>query len=239
MELTHHSSRYFGRQPFIFYAKQYILMYGAALPVLAFLAYRGARKAPILAAIAIAAIVPFQFVGHKEYRFVVAGLPLLVLLFALGASEVLERLAGSRAPRVLPIAISGWLVAMLAVSFGDTYRPYWTRHGNHVLAFEQIGEQPDACGVAIVGIRWWQTPGYSGLGRNVPIYEIGRGDRSMRLAPAANYILLAPKAEPPPPPYERWSAFTRPVQYVYRRPGGCTPDPSAQVVRPEGIPGVE
>jgi hypothetical protein len=92
--------------------------------------------------------------------------------------------------------------------------------------------------VAIAGIRWWHTPGYSGLGRNVPIYEIGRGDRSTRLLSAANYVLLAPKAEPPPPPYEQWRAFARPVQYIYKRPGGCTPDPSAQVVRPEGIPGV-
>jgi hypothetical protein len=239
MELTHHSSRYFGRQPFIFYAKQYILMYGAALPVLAFFAWRGARKAPVLLILAVAMILPFQFVGHKEYRFLVAALPMLVLLFGLGASELVGRVAAPHPVRAVAVCIAGWLVAMLAVGFGDTYRPYWTRDGNHVLAFEAIGEQPDACGVAIVGIRWWHTPGYSGLGRNLPIYEVGRGDRPMRIMAAANYLLVAPKAEPPPAPFERWRAFTRPVQYIYRRPGGCTPDPSSQVVRPDGIPGVE
>ncbi len=239
MEATHHASRYFGREPFIFYAKQYILMYGAALPVLAFFTWLGARKAPVLLIVALAAILPFQFVGHKEYRFLVAGLPILVLLFGLGAADLTERAGAPHLGRAFAICIAGWLIAMLAVGFGDTYRPCWTKDGNHILAFEAIGEQPDACGVAIVGIRWWHTPGYSGLGRNVPIYEVGRGDRPVRIMAAANYVLLAPKAEPPPAPYERWRAFTRPVQYIYRRPGGCTPDPSSQVVRPEGIPGVE
>jgi len=238
MEFTHHSSRYFAPEPVTFFIKQYVLIYGMALPVLAYLAYRGARRAPLLLLIALAVVVPFHFVGHKEYRFVVAALPLLVLLVGLGASEAAIRLDATRPARVA-LVIAGCAVAMVAVSFGDTYRPYWTRFGNHVLAFEEIGRRPDACGVALVGIRWWQTPGYSGIGRNVPIYESETMTEPARLYGAANYVLESTKAPPPPPPYERWRDYTRPVQYLYRRPGGCTPEPGSQVIEPPGIPGVD
>jgi hypothetical protein len=238
MEWTHHSSRYFAREPITFFLKQYVLMYGMALPALAFLAYRGARRAPDVLLVALAVVMPFHFVGHKEYRFVVAALPLLVLLVGLGTSEVAAR-AGLTAPGRLGLIAGAWAIAMVAVSFGDTYRPYWTRFGNHVLAFEEIGSRPDACGVALVGIRWWQTPGYSGIGRDVPIYESETMTDPARLYAAANYVLEATKAPPPPAPYERWRDYTRPVQYLYRRPGGCAPDPASQVVHPPGIPGVE
>src|SRR5688572_25516010 len=214
-------------------------MYGAALPIVVFLILYGTRKAPVLLVIAAAVLLPFHFVGHKEYRFVIAALPMLVLLMGIAASDLLTRLEMPPARSTLLLVIGGWLLAMIAVSFGDTYRPRWTRHGNHVLAFEEVGREPEACGIALVGIRWWQTPGYSGLGRDVPIYEIGRAGEAGRILRAANYVLQATKAEPPPAPYEQWREFTRPVQYLYRRPGGCDPDPTAQVREPPGIPGVD
>jgi hypothetical protein len=237
-EFTRHVSRFFGREPVTFYVKHYVLMYGAALPLIAFLICVGARKAPVLLVVALTVIVPFHFIGHKEYRFVVSGLPPLVLLIALGASEIMKGLGAATTRAALGLA-GGWLIAMIAVSLGDTYRPLWTLNRNHIFAFEEIGRQPDACGVALVGIYWWQTPGYSGLGRDIPIYEIPSEDHAVRLRSAANYVLEATAAEPPPAPYERWREYTRPLQYLYRRPGGCVPDRSAQVVAPPGIPGIE
>ena len=114
---------------------------------------------------------------------------------------------------------------------------YWLQDRNHILAFRAIGAEPDACGVALVGIRWWHTPGYSGLGRDVPLYETGRDEGEMApLTAAANYVLAAPKAPPPPAPYVRWREYSRPVQFVYRRPGGCVGDEGAKV-KVSGIPG--
>ena len=237
MEFTRHSSRHFAQEPLVFYVKQYILMYGAALPIVIGLTWYGAMRAPVLLVTALAVILPFHFIGHKEYRFVVAGLPLLVLLMGLGASALLLRFDPAPTTRTIGVVAAGWMLGMVAVSFGDTYRPLWTRYGNHVLAFEAIGAQPDACGVALVGIRWYHTPGYSGLGRDVPIYEIRHGNDEARVLPAANYVLQATKAAPPPPPYEQWRAYSRPVQYVYRRPGGCVAEPALQIVAPPGIPG--
>ncbi len=169
----------------------------------------------------------------------IAALPLLVLLMGLAVSDLMTRLNDGRGYSTPVLVAGGWLVGMIAVSLGDTYRPNWTRHRNHVLAFEDVGRQSDACGVALVGIGWWQTPGYSGLGRDIPIYQLTGDVVADRIYSSANYVLQATKAEPPPPPYERWRDFRRPVQHLCKRPGGCIPDPSAQVRLPPGVPNVE
>jgi phosphatidylinositol glycan class B len=238
MEFTHGASDLFGRQPMIFYVKNYVLMYGGLIPVIAFLVYAGARKAPILLLIAVAVIVPFHFIGHKEYRFLVPSVPLLVLLMGLGAADLIVRAAGVIGVRTGALVVSGWLVAGIAISCGDYYRPYWFQDRNHILAFRQIGAEPDACGVTLVGIRWWHTPGYSGLQRDIPLYEAGRDEQEMaRLAPAANYVLTGPKSPVPPAPYVQWKAYTRPVEFLYRRPGACVVDEPARV-RPAPMPGI-
>ena len=239
MEFTRTASAFFGREPLTFFAKEYVLMYGAALPLLVVLVWLGARKAPVLLLTAVLVIAPFHVVAHKEYRFVIAALPMLVLLMGLAAADLISRLNPASQSRAVSLVLAGWLAGMIAVSFGDHYRPYWTKNGNQVLAFREIGSQPDACGVGLVGIRWWHTPGYSGLGRDIPIYEITSDGQAARLLAAANYVLAATKATPPPAPFVRWREYTRPVQYLYRRPGGCEPDAAARVVHPPGIPGVQ
>lgn len=230
MEFVHGASSFFRREPLIFYVKNYVLMYGGLIPVIAFLVVAGARRAPILLLTAVAVVVPFHFIGHKEYRFVVPAVPLLVLLMGLGAADLLMRTTGVIRTRTAALVIAGGLVAGIAISCGDYYRPYWFQDRNHILAFRAIGSQPDACGVALVGIRWWHTPGLSGIMRDLPLYEAGRDERAMaRLAPAANYVLTGPKAPVPPAPYVQWQEYSRPVEFLYRRPGACVPDESARV----------
>lgn len=238
MEFVHGASTYFGREPVTFFAKNYVLIYGAALPAIALLAYWGARTAPVLPVTALALVIPFHLVGHKEYRFLVPAIPVLVMLMGLATADLVARFDRAATVRRLSIGIAAWLVAMTSVTLGDAYRPFWIRDRNHIWAFREIGKQPDACGVALVAIRWFHTPGYSGLGRDIPIYETGRDPLSPHLAAAANYVLVAHKAPVPPEPYVEWLGYSRPEEHVYRRPGGCVPDDPAKIVRPPGIPGI-
>jgi hypothetical protein len=237
-EFAHGASTFFSREPVTFFVKNYVLMYGGLLPLVALLVWAGARRAPILLVAFLALVLPFHFVGHKEYRFVMVAAPVLVLLMGLGAADLWARF-GSRARwGTALVALAGWLVAMTAMSLSDTFRPFWTTDRNRILAFRDIAEQPDACGVALVSMRWWHTPGYSGLGRDIPIYEILSADEEAQLLGAANYLLAGPKAPPPPPPWTEWRAYSRPVEYAYRRPGGCQPVPAAKVERPPLLPGL-
>lgn len=238
VEFVHHASRFFAREPVTFFLKNSVLIYGGVLPVLAFLVWRGSRTSPILLLGAAALVVPFHFVGHKEYRFVLPAVPLLILSIGLAAGQFVQRFDATRWPRVAFALSAGWLMAMGAMSLSDSYRNYWTQDTNRVLAFRDIGQQPDACGVALISMRWWHTPGYSGIGRDLPIYEVREDDQLVPLLGAANYVLTGPKALPPPAPFVQWRAYTRPVEYAYRREGGCIPVAGAKVERPEGIPGI-
>ena len=119
MEWLHGASTFFGGEPLTFFVKAYVLMYGLALPIIGFLIYSGGKKAPVLLLVAVAVILPFHFIGHKEYRFVVAGLPLLVLLMGLAAADLMSRVDLTARPLVAPALFAGWLVSMVAVSLGD------------------------------------------------------------------------------------------------------------------------
>jgi hypothetical protein len=126
----------------------------------------------------------------------------------------------------------GWLVAMAAMSWSDAYRGFWFKDSPQIRAFRDIGGQPDACGIGLENIRWWHTPGYAGIGRNIPIYEMSGAAGVADLAPAANYIIAATKASPPPAPFVEWREYSRPLEKVYRRDGGCVVNPSAKIERP-------
>ena len=123
-------------------------IYGGALPIMIALAVAGARKAPVLAACLVALLLPFHFVGHKEYRFAVVAAPAMAVLLSLGAVDVLARFAPA-SRRASMWTMAGWIVAMTAMSFSDSYRPFWTRDRNQIFAFRDIGVEPDACGVAV------------------------------------------------------------------------------------------
>ena len=232
MEFSRHASAQFGRESITFFAKNAVLFYGAALPIFAALALCGARRAPILFVAFAALAIPFHFIGHKEYRFMIPAISVLVLLAGIGAADAIERFA-PRATRTTWIALaSGWLIAMGAMSWSDSFRPFWFRDGAHIRAFRDIGTQLDACGIGLENIRWWHTPGYAGIGRNVPIYEMPGMDGVGALQESANYIIAATKSPAPPAPYEEWREYSRPLEKVYRRPGGCVPNPSKIVERP-------
>jgi phosphatidylinositol glycan class B len=237
-EFVHGASGYFKREPITYYLKTYILLYGAAVPIVALLVYMGARRAPILFLVALAVVAPFHVFAHKEYRFLITAAPLVVLLISIGIAELLTATDANVLRPKGALVLAGWLASMLAISAGDQFRPNWFQDRNHIFAFRDVGSQPDACGVLLVAVRWWHTPGYSGMGRDVPIYESGREeDESVKLLPAANYLLAGTKVPPPPAPWVRWRAYTRPEEFLYRRPGACVRDEGA-IVQPAGIPGV-
>ena len=237
LEFARDVSSQFGRQPLTFYGKNYVLFYGAALPVVALLAWSAAKKAPVLLIAALALALPFHFIPHKEYRFLVVAVPVLVMMMGVAAADLVARVPSLGAPRALFTGAAAWVVAMTAISLGDSYRPYWVLDRNHIRAFREIGARPDACGVALVGIRWFHTPGYSGLGRNIPIYEIGREALPANIVAAANYVLVGHKAPQPEAPYVRLHTYQRPEEHIYVRPGTCVPDPAAQITAPDTVPG--
>ena len=214
-------SSYFGRAPWYFFIAGYARIWGGALVLFLWFGFEGVRKArPLLLLLAMAAalILAHSAMAHKEYRFVYPALPLLLIPIAAGIDRVIERLYPSGAA-TLAATLAG--IALLSlVTAGGNFRPhFWYRYGE-TKAFNMVRLAPDACGVALHMELWTDTPGYTGLHRDIPIYYAYQDADFERLRGAANYALSRTPVEG----YAKvhlWTQDEKPL-YLYRRDGGCT-----------------
>jgi hypothetical protein len=214
-------SDYFGRAPWYFLIAGFARLWGGALVLFLWFGIEGVRKSrPLLLLLAMAAalILAHSAIAHKEYRFVYPALPLLLIPIAAGIDRVVERLypggAATLAATLAGIAALSWVTA------GGNFRPhFWYRYGE-TKAFNIIREAPDACGVALHMELWTDTPGYTVLHRDIPIYYAYQDADFERLREAANYVLSRTPVEG----YSKihlWTQDEKPL-YLYRRDGGCT-----------------
>jgi hypothetical protein len=82
----------------------------AAVPLL-ILAWLGARRAPALAAMALANVVVHSAIPHKEWRFIFLTVASVVILAALGSVELWSRSEARHRRLVAGLLIGGWLGA--------------------------------------------------------------------------------------------------------------------------------
>ena len=194
---------------------------GALIPFLWFLAVGVRKSRPMLLLVALAAglILAHSAVAHKEYRFIYPALPLLLVPIAAGIDRVIARLYPAD-PAVLALTLAGIAALSLVVAAGANFRSHFYRRYGETKAFQLIRKSPDACGVALHLVYWGETPFYTVLHRNIPIYDgyVGADFRLYR--DAANYVV----SRVPEPGYteiQEWDQGEDPV-YLFRRDGGCS-----------------
>jgi hypothetical protein len=182
----------------------------------------GVRKSkPLLLLVAMAAalILAHSVMTHKEYRYVYPALPLLLIPIAAGIDSVVERLYPSGAV-ALAATLAGIATLSLLVGPGGNFRPHFWRRYGEARALQMIGKAPDACGVVFHLVRLGETPGYTGLHRDIPFYDGYRDDEFDRIRDAGNYVV----SRVPEKGYTElglWTEGDDPV-YLFRREGGCT-----------------
>ena len=140
----------------------------------------GVRRCVGITLIALLYFLIHSSVGHKEFRFVVPALPLLFAIAGVGFGVAVAKV------RVRP----GWLAAGLTgcalvaagkfheLTFGDVgqYGPArahdsaYDDHGPLNRLLLRARQQPDLCGLIILGTDLAWSGGYSYLHKNVPIY---------------------------------------------------------------------
>jgi len=170
---------------------------------------------------------------HKEYRFMMPLVPLVLACAAAGLTWILDKIHGNL--RGAPIA--GWLVAALGSisgaalayklatitfadmgAFGDSAmgkNPPWHHEDGPNLAFWEAGQHNDLCGMGMSGMGLISTGGYSYLHKNVPI--VSASDVG-----AANYITF-PRLRPPPANYRLVGFYDD--YALFKRDGDCKPAP--------------
>jgi hypothetical protein len=192
----------------------------------------GARRMPLLAVLSVAIFIIYSIEPIKTYRYFYPALPFIVVLAGLGTSEVLIRLNGifpDKKRMMAAAAIAVWPITSAALAMSDHFQVYLHKDGAVLKAFDEVGKKPDLCGVAIIGLEWWRTGGYTHLHRNIPMFEIDRSEES-RYAPGYNYVISQDQIMNVPgyeiercTPNMGFSPATRGAICIYRRPGRCAP----------------
>lgn len=239
----------FGTQPLSYYITYLRPLWAFAIVPILLTARLGAKRFPALFWVAVVALVTHACIGHKEYRYILLTTTIVIFLSAVGTGDMVrwaqQRVQGRHA--LLPVygAILLWAAMSLALSFGERMRIYWTSFNQGISAVSMVGRQPQACGVALYGLPFSGTGGYTYLHRPIPIYQFdthllslspGRVAAELnRSSPAFNFLIAsADVAANVPPGYRKVNCWSQPkgiseqlpaanrALCAYERAGGCT-----------------
>jgi GPI mannosyltransferase 3 len=193
----------------------------------------GVRRAPILLLVAAVILLAHSAVGHKEYRFVFPALPFVFTLAAIGAARIVDSVtstyADNRARWVsFAIVVAAFALTSLNLATQPFFRYNWFRAADGIEAFRIAWGVEQACGIGLSGWNWVDTPGYRGLGRDLPIYPLPSDAVAQQLQPAFNMVVRRGKP---------WQSLTTGYQdvgcsgqiCVAVREGACTPSPENTV----------
>ena len=223
---------HFGTDPWSTYFRFMAYNWGASAVPFLVLALLGARRMPILFAMAAIIIASHMLIGHKEFRFIFPALAMLSVLAGFGLVDFTRILAyglGSDrsipAPAGLAVLVGiGWTAISLLNVIGRGYQHDWDRSSGILDAELRLSRTAGICGVGFdTPIAW--TGGYAYLHRPVPLYAF-KPDLQSKDIEAANAVVASPSfsfGTTGAKLYRKQQCFTD--QCVFLRPGGCTPLP--------------
>lgn len=231
---VHDKASSYGVEPFHWFGLSYLNVWAGVTILLCALILIGARRAPALLVVALIIMIAHSLIAHKEYRFVVPALPFLITSASIGLAVLLERFASvlSQSQQrlawgTLAVVICGTSLTLAQLS---SYRGNFNRGANAIAVFRMAAEVPELCGIGLLGLSWVHTPGYRGLGREVPIYPLEAEDAAEKLKASYNVLI-------------RWDGDWKGIGSEYAkfgcsgnlcvavRSGACSPEPD-QTVNP-------
>lgn len=179
-----------------------------------------------LALVGLSFVLIHSVVPHKEFRFILPAIPLLLTCSAIGLAQALRPY---KAGAWGGVAIAGALVVLMGMrargmTFGElgqftgearASRAVWQNGDDANRLFWAAGERSDLCGLIVEGVEW--AGGYTYLHRRVPqLWGLNIGNFR-----AANYI-VAPRGARLPNVYREVEAIG--AHALFRRDGGCAYD---------------
>jgi len=235
-------SHQFGVAHWYAYFAAYGHLWGALGLVVVGLAILGATRARLVGVTALIVVVTHLPIAHKEYRFLYPALALVMVLVGFGLAVLVEQVAQLRSARIANLAAAGAVVLMLVISlalanrYEDRARDFgmpgpahaeslWRVRRGNIVGTKLLGEDPGVCGVALVGLHWSTTGGYTYLHRDIPLLALHSSAQLEPLTPYFNAILGRPDLPDPFGPFVRGECW--PTACVFRRPGGCVPLPAS------------
>ncbi len=172
INMAQQRSALFGTMAPGWYISQILTTWGWCSLVLVPSVIVGVRRFPLLLAAALVIIAVHMLVPHKEYRFVLLAVVLLVLLAAVGSVDVAQWLV-QRYPRYrkMMMAMLGgvWLAMSVTVAVCNPFVTYWGRGRSSITTLAEAGQRPDICGLAYFLTPSQPRAAYVYFNRNLPI----------------------------------------------------------------------
>ena len=237
VNLLQNKADIYGVQPVYWYLFEIARTNGAATLALVVFFCLGARQAPLLAAISVVVIAFHSLIAHKEISFVYAAIPPAIVTVGLGTAWFVERLPGLlrvpvRPSRALAAIAAGWLAVTLLTGVAEQpYAQAGPRAGLQSL-WGYVQAAPDLCGLGLYGrgkFPWVLSPGYTGLGRAVPMYLMLSKQALAEAQPGFNYAIASAEDTADLPGYTRlrcsWDFC------LVHREQACIPVPEHEISR--------
>lgn len=159
----------------------------------------GARRFPVLLVTALVVIATHSLIAHKEYRFILLGVCLLVLLASVGSVDLADGFARkcrrNHVGRPTLVALSLlWLAATGVVGATEPFKINWGIGKTPIRALATARKQPGFCGLATYRIRDTPFVSRAYLGSDVPVLLIdGAGAQAdVFAAQTAFNVVIAP-----------------------------------------------
>lgn len=234
-------SEHFGTAPVYEYAVYAARNYGLLVVPGALLALAGARLQPAMFAAAVVNLAAHSAIPHKEPRFVLLSVALLVILAALGTAEMLNALArrwpAALSRRAVTAASLGWIGISAACAMTQPFEREWHRGRELVLSLAAAAADPAACGLGLLRLGHNPTGAYTLYNRDTPIYLFLDEEAARRAKAAAqgyNLLVAMQGAEVPEGYVLRRCFAAGPNAHgalqpycLYKRPGRCAPGAAA------------
>jgi GPI mannosyltransferase 3 len=234
-------SHHWGSQPWSWYIGTLFSYWNGLAVLLMVLARIGALDFPQPALGALVVFIVHSAVGHKEWRFIYPAVLLAIVSVGLGLARLTEWLADGLALHsyargdalrlagvpVLAVAVLG--SAGLAAS--PNYRALWSRDADVVRASTAVANLQGVCGIALYGIDWWNSGGYTLMNQNVPLYWVDAA--GLAAHSEAFDTMVAAKELPDDSSYHTTTCFHGVC--VAQRSGGCITMPMTPLEIPPGL----
>ncbi|HVA80510.1 MAG TPA: hypothetical protein VNF29_06260 [Candidatus Binataceae bacterium] len=195
MNLGMHIAAGFGVVPHYWLAMQLWSLWGWTTVLIVAAMILGARRLPLLFAVALAIFLTHSSLRHQEYRFLYPAMPLVATLLG-GAVLEISRMV--RVRRELPfgggvdaaIGVAVWCFVSYWIAMSTAFGVLWSHGSGELAAFRAVSAQKNICGLGLLGVSWLDTPGYSHLPPDIAVYMIS--PRDFLAHPLAVNAVLAP-----------------------------------------------
>lgn len=117
----------------------------------------GLKRYPMLGGTALAVIAIHSAIGHKEYRFILLAVLLVLLIAAIGSVDLARRIATWRGRNLsrggVGLLLCLWLAASVQVAATEPFVINWGVGKAPLRAMRTVRSQPGFCGLATYRIR--------------------------------------------------------------------------------------